>query len=107
MRRAAQWGAALFSFWLVWTNPCDADLLYIRFYAIRSGNPDTLRSEPYRLVIADDMGVPQVRGRPCRPDSARYTLPRGFYPHIWATATDTAGNESGEGVHVQWTVVVP
>lgn len=96
--------------WLVWTNPCDPDLLYRTFYAVRQGNgTDTLKSAPYPLAGADEepllaRGVRRAatwtRSGPCQPDSTRFTVPPGAWD-IAITATDTTGiNESGKSNHV-------
>lgn len=90
-------GLWLLGFWLVllWTNPPDADLWFLRFYAHRAGNPDTLRSDPYLLYGVDPDGTPWQRSVPGAGDECEFALPPGTWD-IWVTAIDTTGvNESG------------
>lgn len=107
--------SAVWQGWLIWTNPCDADLFFRTFYAVRQGNADTLKSAPYPLSGPDEepllvgrftilRAASWARSGPCQPDSCRFTVPRGTW-EIWVTSTDTTGNESGESNHV--TVVQP
>lgn len=80
---------------LSWTNPPDPDTAYIRFFAVRVGCPDTLRSDPYWLAGENEDGSPWRRSAPGMPDACWFALPPGDYA-IGCTAFDFSGNESGQ-----------
>ena len=76
---------------LAWTNPPDADLAAIRFYAVEQGKPDTLFLGEYPTVdstgyrrngLQDQIHV----NLGCRSNPSTWFL--------WATSVDDSGNVS-------------
>lgn len=89
---------------LLWTNPPDTDVLYLKFYA---GMPGQIPGGQYVITVVgqyDDQDK-QIHWQPSAPESLNYQLPCRSEPqlwYLWNQAVDDSGNHSLYSNIVEW-----